>query len=348
VRLHWPVALLNIVIPLLISMAAIRTLIYLLQKSVKNHGQGLKAWENVIGTTIWILVALHLVGWLPEMLDWMDELAFTVGKARISLLALCKLTVAVAVLLLVALWFARMIESKLNQSPHLDAGTRVGLAKFSKFLLLTLAVLIALNSVGIDLTALAVFGGALGVGLGLGLQRIASNLVSGFILVFERSIRPGDVITVGNSFGEVKELRARYVVVRNRNGVETLIPNENLITLDVTHWTYSDRRIRVNVPVQISYSDDPELAMRLMVECAHKNSRTIPEPEPVSLITGFGDSGINLELRVWITDPEEGVSSVRSELYIAIWRVFKEHRITVPYPQRDVHIKTPLPRLGDS
>lgn len=340
---HWKVAVLNMSLPVLLSLAAIRALVYLLQIAL-GPGRGLKTWENVIGTVIWALVALHLVGWLPELLTWMDEIAFTVGKAHVSVLTLCKLAVSVAVWLLLALWIARVIESKLQQSLQLDAGTRLGLAKFSKVLLLTLAVFIALNSVGIDLTALTIFGGALGVGLGFGLQRIASNLISGFILVFERSIRPGDVITVGKSFGQVKELRARYIVVRSRDGVEILIPNENLITAEVTSWTYSDRNVCVKVPVQISYHDDPTLAMRVMLEVARANPRVLTEPAPGCLLTAFAENGIDLELNVWINDPEDGIGNVHSEILLAVWHAFKQQNITFPCPQREVVIKTMPPR----
>lgn len=342
-RTHWGVAALDIAIALLISLAAVRALVYLLQIAL-GPGRGLKTWESAIGTTIWALLALHLVGWLPELLAWMDELAVTLGSARISLFTLGKLAVSVAVWLLLALWLARTIEGRLTQSAHLDAGTLLGLAKFSKFLLLTLALLIALNSAGIDLTALTVFGGALGVGLGFGLQRIASNLICGFILIFERSIRPGDVLTVGNSFGEVRALHARYVVLRNRDGVETLIPNENLITSEVINWTYSDRNVRIKIPVQISYHDDPEQAMALMLNAATSNPRVLAAPTPGCQIMEFAENGINLELRAWINDPEEGVGNVRSEIYLAIWRAFQEHHITFPFPQRDVHIKTMPPR----
>lgn len=339
VQTHWKVAVLNTALTLLLSLAAIRALVYLLQIAL-GPGRGLKTWENVIGTVIWALVALHLVGWLPELLTWMDEVAFTVGKAQISVLTLCKLAVSVALWLLLALWIARMIESRLHQSLQLDPSTRLGLAKFSKFLLLTLALFIALNSVGIDLTALTIFGGALGVGLGFGLQRIVSNLISGFMLVFERSIRPGDVITVGKSFGQVRELRARYVVVRSRDGTEVLIPNENLITSEVINWTYSDRNVCIKVPVQISYRDEPELALRVMLDVAHANPRVLPEPAPSCLLTAFGEKGIDLELQIWINDPEAGIGNVHSEILLAVWHAFKQQHISFPPPPREMVVTT--------
>lgn len=200
---------------------------------------------------------------------------------------------------------------------------------------------LALNTASIDLSSLAVFGGELGVGFGL--QRIASNFISGFILVLDRSIKPGDIITVGQNFGWVEQLNARYIVVRNRQGVETLIPNENLITSEVINWSYSDRNVRVMMKVQISYDDDPEQAMALMLECAKASPRVLSDPPPSVRLMNFADSGIELELRVWIADMENGTGAIRSDINLAIWRIFKTHHITIPYPQRDLHIKSGLP-----
>jgi small-conductance mechanosensitive channel len=214
----------------------------------------------------------------------------------------------------------------------------VGLVKFAKVVLYTVALLIALDTVGIDLTTLAVFGGALGVGLGFGLQRVTSNFISGFILLFDRSIKPGDVISVGTRYGWVVALHARYVVVRDRDGVETLIPNENLITSEVTNWSYSDRHVRIKIKVQISYNDDPEKAMQLITDAALVSDRILKNPAPQARLIEFGDNGINLELRLWLDDPEEGVGSVKSDVNLAIWRSFKENGITIPFPQRDVHM----------
>lgn len=209
-----------------------------------------------------------------------------------------------------------------------------------------LAFLLALDTVGTDLGALAVFGGALGVGLGFGLQRIASNFISGFIVLFDRSIRPGDVITIGDKFGWVQELRARYVVVKDRDGVERLIPNETLITNEVIHWSYSDSNVRLKIPVSISYDNDPEHALALLEKAAAANPRVLADPEPTTRLIAFGDSGIELELRVWIRDPQAGLGSVRSDINLAIWRAFKAAGITIPYPQRDLHIRSGLQALN--
>lgn len=268
----------------------------------------------------------------------MDVVGVSVGDVRISLRTVVKLFVVVGTLLALAAWISRMIENTLHHSRHLTAAAKVGIGKSSKFALYTIAVLIALNSVGIDLTALAVFGGALGVGLGFGLQRIASNFISGFILIFDRSIRPGDVISINDKFGWVQELRARYVVVRDRDGVETLVPNENLITTEVINWSYSDHQVRLKLPVQISYEDDPEQAMEILVNAAKACSRALDDPTPVARLMEFGDNGIELELRVWIVDPNNGVGSVRSDINLVIWREFQKAGITIPYPQRDIRL----------
>jgi len=220
---------------------------------------------------------------------------------------------------------------------------RVGFSKFIRIALLIIAFLLALNAVGINLSSLAIFGGALGVGLGFGLQKIVSNFISGFILVMDRSIKPGDVITVGDQFGWVEALNSRYLVVRNREGVDTLIPNENLITSEVINWSYADRNVRVIIKVQISYNDDPEQAMALMLECAKASDRVLEDPPATVRLMAFGDNGIELQLRVWIADPENGTAMVKSDINLAIWRAFKVHNITIPFPQRDVHIKSSSP-----
>jgi len=329
--------LLDLFVPLLLSLAAIRLIVYALRRAF-GPSPALRAWEGLIGTLIWGAVALHLLGWLPDVLATMDGIGITLGQNRVTLLSILQLGFAVAVFMVVASWLSQYIEQRAKRSEYLSVSMQVGLSKISKVLLYTIAILIALNSVGIDLTTLTVFGGALGVGLGFGLQRIASNFISGFILLFDRSIKIGDVITIGERFGWVVAMHARYIVVRDRDGVETLIPNENLITSDVVNWSYSDKHVRVKIPVQISYDDDPEHAMQLMLDACSVSTRVLTKPEPQTRMLAFGDSGINLELRLWLDDPEDGVGSVRSDINLAIWKSFKQHNITIPYPQRDVHL----------
>lgn len=338
VHLGFAAPLLALATPVLVSLAVIRILIYILRKSF-SPGPLVKAWEGVISTGIWLIVVLHLLDWLPGVLAALDDLAFNLGSARISLLLAIKLVITIAFFWMVALWLANFIEQKLNDFEHFSKSARVALAKTSKFLLIAIALFVGLDAAGVDLTALTVFSGAVGVGIGFGLQRISSNFISGFILLFDRSIKPGDVITVRDKFGWVQELRARYIVVRDRDGVETLIPNENLVTSEVINWSYTDPDVRMKLRVQISYDDDPEEAMRLMLACAKASPRVQDDPVPLTRLMEFGDNGIVLELRIWIVDPENGLGGVRSEVNLAIWRAFKQAGITIPYPQRDIHIK---------
>ena len=330
-------AVLDIFTPLLLSLAGIRLGVYILRSGFAPS-PALRAWENVFSLSVWAVLALHLLGWLPDVIKAMDEFGFTFGETRFSILSLIELTISVIVFIVLAMWLSHFIEKRAMRSQYLNPSMRVVLTKTSKFVVFGLAILLALNVVGIDFTAFAVFSGAVGVGIGFGLQKIFSNFISGFILIFDRSIKPGDVITIGDRFGWVQELNARYVVVRDRDGVEALIPNENLITSEVTNWSYSDRAVRRRLPVSISYADDPELAMQLMVESADGHTRVLQSPEPVARLLKFGDNGIELELRIWIQDPENGVANVVSDLNLGFWKRFKQHGITIPFPQRDVHM----------
>ena len=336
--LGYDTDVLDVLAQLLFALAVVRLLVYSLRKGLAP-GPALKAWEYSISTAAWALVALHLLGWLAPFLAALDTVALEVGQTRISLLMVTKLVFLSGLYLLLAFWLSGLIEQRLQRARTVNASMRVGLAKAAKLLLLTLAILMALTDAGLNLASLAVFGGALGVGLGFGLQKIVSNFISGFILLSDRSIRPGDVITVGDTYGWVKQLRARYIVVCNRDGVETLIPNENLVTSDVIKWSFTDRKVRVKIPVQVSYADDPEQAMEIMRQAAMANARVLDDPVPAVNLMQFADSGIALELRVWLADPENGIGSVRSDINRAIWKGFREAGITIPYPQRDVHLR---------
>lgn len=350
VALQLPHELADIALALALALAAVRLVLFLLEQALRP-GPLLQASESTIATLIWLGLALHIVGWLDPMLQGLDALALTLGEQRISVLTIVKVLAAVLTVMVVALWAARLTERWVMGSSHLSISMRVGISKAVKVLFVGLGVVIALQAVGVNLSALTVFGGALGVGLGFGLQRITSNFISGFILLSDRSIQPGDVITVTDQTGQerygwVQELRARYIVVRDRDGVATLIPNENLIVNPVVNWSYGHKKIRLKAPVQISYGDDPELAMRLMVEAAERTARVLDDPAPAARLMGFGDNGIELELRIWIEDPEEGVNSVRSDINLAIWRAFAENEITIPFPQRDLYIHR-MPGRGD-
>jgi small-conductance mechanosensitive channel len=233
----------------------------------------------------------------------------------------------------------------LKRLSTLAPSTRIGIAKFANAFLIGLSILIGLNAAGVDLTALTVLTGAIGLGLGFGLQSIAANFVSGFVLLMDRSIKPGDVISLSGqsgtsteNFGWVQELRGRYVVVRDRDGVEMLVPNQQLISNAVINWSYTDPKIRLKLPVRVSYENDPEVALKLLIAACDGQRRVLRDPLPVSRLMHFGDSGIELELRFWISDPQDGVNNVRSDVNRAIWRLFKEQNITIPVSQHEVRV----------
>ena len=332
-----PTDVLRLAVYLVGALAFIRMSVFVLRHSF-SPGSRLKAWEWTLTVTIWGLVALHVLGLLPSVIEVLDEHAIVFGQMRLSLYTLTSFVLSIALLSLLALWLTNGIQSLLRHSQALDDSIKLVLNKLARFLLLTLAVVVAMTTAGIDLTALAVFGGALGVGLGLGLQRIVSNFVSGIVLAFEGSIRPGDVISVGNTFGVVRGLHARYIEVRDRDGKDILIPNEGLVTAEIVNWSHGDNNVRFRLPVQISYQNDPEIAMAIMEQAARDTARVLINPPPVARLMGFGDNGINLELRLWVNDPENGVNNVRSETYLRIWRAFQAAGIFIPYPQRDVRL----------
>lgn len=345
-RRGLPQGIASIVAILALAFAAIRLLIEVL-KRVLQPGPLLIASEHLITWLAWVLVAMYLLGWLEPVAAALDSIAIPLGKQGFSLLDALQAILTMLVFLMAGGYLGTLATRGLMSSGQISIGLRVGIAKFVRLVLLLIAGLLGLNAVGIDLAALAVFGGALGIGLGFGLQRIAANFVSGFILVGDRSVRQGDVITIGDRFGVVKELRARYIVVRDRDGVDTLIPNENVISTEVVNWSYSDRAIRLKLPVQISYQDDPRKALQLLLEAASRHPRVLRDPAPASRVMAFADNGIALELRFWIRDPEDGINNVRSDLHLEIWDLFAAAGITIPYPQRDLHLRDGWPGRPD-
>ncbi|TSA52991.1 MAG: mechanosensitive ion channel protein MscS [Nitrosomonadaceae bacterium] len=335
---HWhPTHLLNIAIPLLFALALIRIAIYILRR-VFHDQQWLHPWERTIGWTIWTVLALHIIGVLPEILGMLDAVAFHVGQQRLSVLLILQGIVAFTVSMLLALWLASSLESRVMSIAALDMNQRVMLSKVARTMLILLSVLITLPLIGVDVTVLSVFGGALGVGLGLGLQKIASNYVSGFIILLDHSLRLGDVVTVDNRTGKVVDLTNRYVVLHGLDGVESIVPNDTFITSTVVKQTHTNNRVRLALTVQISYDSPLEAAMRIMQEAARKQPRVLTEPEPMVFLKEFADNGINLELGFWISDPEEGQIGLRSAINMEIWREFQNNSIEIPFPQREVRL----------
>lgn len=305
-----------------------------------------KTASRTVAAIAWTLAILNITGLLSPALALLDSLSVTLGQVRISPLIIIK----AGVLLWLSLWLSSVLsgflDRRLENSETITPAMRVLSVKLLHIALITAAILITFSTVGIDLTALAVFGGALGVGLGFGLQKIFSNLVSGVILLMDRSIKPGDTIAVGQTFGWINHLSARYVSVITRDGIEHLIPNEVLITERVENWSFSDNLVRLRLPVGISYKSDVRKAIELCVEAAQATPRIMPDPVPRCLLKGFGDSSVDLELRVWINDPPNGRANVLSEILLGIWDRFHEHGIEIPFPQRDLHIRSGLEQLS--
>src|SRR5215472_16495949 len=296
---------------------------------------------RALAVLAFIIAALNIAGLLDTVTGLLDSMAVYVGTLRVSVLLLVKGAVALALFLWLASTFARVLETRLKRLNELTPAMQVLTSKLVRFALVTLAVVLALGSVGIDLTALTVFSGAVGVGIGLGLQKVVSNLVSGVILLLDRSIKPGDVIEMGDRYGWITSLNARYVSLATRDGKELLIPNEDLITGRVTNWSYSSDLIRQSVIVGVSYDSDVHLAIRLAVEAAGAVSRILEVPKPACLLKEFGDSAVILELRFWIRDPANGTANVRSEVMLSIWDLFREHGIEFPFPHRDLTLRNP-------
>ncbi len=288
---------------------------------------------------IWGYLLLSVTGLFDGLLVQMDNVGFELGERRITILHVFKTVILLSVLLWLSMLTSRAIEMRLRNVEHFSPSLRVLVSKITRITLIAIAVLFALDAVGIDLTALAVFGGAIGVGLGFGLQKVVSNFISGIILLLDRSIKPGDVIKVEDTYGWVNSLNARFVSVITRDGKEHLIPNELLITERVENWSFSNKNVRIKIPVGISYSADVERALEILREVADESPRVLKHPKPNALMRGFGDSSIDLELRCWIDDPPNGLGNIQSELLVTIWKKFKEDAIEIPFPQRDVYIK---------
>jgi small-conductance mechanosensitive channel len=333
----YSINLLNIATSLLLALALVRLAVYALRKIFAPSGW-LHSSERFIATVIWIGLALHLTGFLPEILDAMDELSFHIGRQKISLLTILSGILSVLVTLMAAMWLGRVLENRVMAAENLDMNLRVVLAKLFRAVLVVLGILVALPLAGIDITVLSVFGGALGVGIGFGLQKIASNYVSGFIILIDRSIHPGDALTIDNRFGIVSQLTARYMVLKSLDGTEAIIPNETLISSTVINHSYTNRQIRVGIPVQVSYQSDLERAMAIMKEAATQQPRVLADPETKVFLKSFGDNGIDLEMSIWINDPEEGQLGLTSDINLEIWRQFQAAGIEIPYPQRDIRI----------
>ncbi len=298
---------------------------------------------RLVAGIAWTIAALNIVGLLDPILIVLESAKLPLGEATVSVLDIFQGIVTFAVLLWGALALSALLEKQIVHFSTLPPSARVLMTKSGKILLVAIAFLTALNATGIDLTALAVFGGALGVGIGFGLQKVVGNFISGIILLMDRSIKPGDVIETQGTYGTINRLAARYTSVITRDGTEYLIPNEDMITQSVVNWSHSHRLVRRRIPVQVSYDSDIRRAMDLMNEAASEESRVLSSPAPRTLLREFGADGVDLELRMWIEDPQNGVSNIASDVMLRIWDKFHEEGIEFPFPQRVVHLRHEKP-----
>jgi len=325
------------------AAVALRFGVYALGRLL-GPGSWVRSQQVTITVILTVIAAVAMLGWLDLIEAALNRISLVPGRSQFSLWELLKGLVVVTAFVVVASLIARAVERHMMRLEQVAVSTRVGISKFAYFLLLGLGILLGINAAGVDITTLNVLFGAIGLGLGFGLQSVASNFVSGFVLLMDRSIKPGDVIsftsantgdaTGSSNFGWVQELRGRYVVVRDRDGVDTLVPNQNLITNPFINWSYSDQRVRIRLPVTVSYDDDPEVALQLLLEAAEGHPRILRDPPPVSRLISFDDNGMRLEVRFWIADPVNGVNNVRSDVNRAIWRIFRAHGVHIPVPQR--------------
>ena len=348
-KLSWPLAT---VVLLLISMAIFEKIglpSYIIRQciilgaawiAISIFGLFIKnrlLYTPIVFVTL-IVVALNIFQLLPPVIIFLEKAVISIGELQISVLAILKGIILLYILICVGFWLSAKIEQRLSASTAFTPSVRVLLSKVIKILIIIFICVITLNSLGINLSSLAVLGGAIGLGIGFGLQKVISNLVSGLILLLDKSIKPGDVIQIDDIYGPIMRLSARYVSIVTRDGREYLIPNEDLITGQVINWSFSDKNVRLNIPIGISYTSDLHLAMDLIKETALGTPRVLDDPEPRVLLIGFGDSSVDLQLRFWVNDPENGLSNVRSEILLKIWDKFNAHGISIPYPQRDVHL----------
>jgi small-conductance mechanosensitive channel len=338
VLVQWyPVNLLKLAVPLVGSFALIRLAFHMLRR-VFVRGGTLLVYEAAFATVVWGGVALYITGLLPGLIAFLDGTMIPIGRHKTSLLVVVQAAASVAVTLVIALWAGALMEERLMRMDGMHSSLRAVMARMGRAVLILLAVLISLSLVGIDLTVLSVFGGALGVGIGLGLQKIVSSYFSGFVILLERSLTIGDMVTVDKYSGQVTQINTRYTVVRGGDGVETVVPNEMLVSGTVQNHSLTDRRVRVGTNITVSYKTDIDSMLDVLEAAVARVNRVCAEPAPRAFLARFGPDGFELEIGFWIADPENGRLSVMSDVNRAIWKTLQQHQVEVPYPQREVRI----------
>jgi len=310
--------------------------------SVVSHVIRSRAIGRLFALIAWAYVAATILGVTDEIAALLDGAGFTVGAFRLSVLRIIQAVIFLSALLWLSLSAGNFLDKRIQQIEELTPSLRVLIGKILRISLIVVAAMVAMSGLGIDLTAFTVLSGAVGVGIGFGLQKVVSNFISGIIILLDESIKPGDTISLGETFGWIRELRARFVSVVTRDGREFLIPNEDFITREVINWSFSDRYVRLDVPFGVSYDSDPHEVSRIAIEAASGVERVDGSYRPpVCWLTAFGDSSLDFLLRFWISDPQDGLTNIRGKVLMALWDAFEEHGIAIPYPHREVIIKTP-------
>jgi small-conductance mechanosensitive channel len=338
------VHLLDVALPLFGSLAIIRAGFYLLRRVFARHGQNgvvILTLEKIFAALVWLAVALYITGWWPDLLHYLDNSTLPLGRHQVSIAVILQAAVSVAVLLMLALWAGAALEERLMRVEGLHSSLRVVMARMARAVLILVSLLVSLSLVGIDLTVLSVFGGALGVGLGFGLQKITSNYVSGFIILLDRSLSIGDMISVDKYAGRVTHINTRYTVLQGGDGVESVVPNEMLVSGAVQNYSLTNKMMRVATQISVAYDSDLDLVLGLLETAASGIERVSATPPPMATLQRFGADGLELEVGFWINDPENGRGGVTSDVNRAIWRALQAHQISVPYPQREIRLLGP-------
>ena len=333
--LTWPSR--TYLISIALSLAFAWLAISVLSRIIRN-----RAVARMVAIVVWIYIAAFILGITDDAAAFLDSVGFSVGAVRITALLLIKAVVVLGVTLWLAVAIGSFLENRIQRSEELTPSLRVLIGKLLKISLIVLAAVVAMSGLGIDLTAFTIFSGAVGVGIGFGLQKVVSNFISGIIILMDRSIKPGDTISLGETFGWIRELRARFVSVVTRDGREYLIPNEDFITREVINWSFSNELVRLDVEFGVSYDSDPHQVSELAIEAARGVDRVDPSRDPVCWMTGFGDSSLDFILRFWIRDPQNGLANIRGKVLLALWDAFKANAIAIPFPHREVIMKTPV------
>ena len=342
---HWQhTHLLTLLFPIIGSLAIIRFVFYIIRKTFARDGRVgsfLAIFEKLFAGLVWVGVVLHFTGLWPDLLAALDDVVLPIGKNKISLLNILQASISVVLTIVIALWASAALEARLMLLPNMHSSLKVVFSRVGRALLILIAILVSLTIVGIDLTVLSVFGGALGVGLGFGLQKITSSYVSGFIILLDRSMSIGDMITVDKFNGRVTQINTRYTVLQGFDGAESVIPNEMLVSSPVQNFSLTNRSVVVTTDLIVSYKTDLAKILPLLVEATAKVERIAQDPPPAAYLMKFGSDGLELRVGFWILDPENGRTGVLSNVNLALWQVIQDHQINLPYPQRVVTLASP-------